>query len=577
MAPTGGGMVPTDAGVLDLAPSQPAVLTGTAAGLEGIVEELAAYHAHFAPCFHYQAQRQWSAVYLRGLLVADVPRKNIEAVALRLLGAGEAADRQVRALQHFVSEGAWDDAAVLPAHWRLVDQTLGEDEGVLTVDGSDMPKQGTHSAGVARQWCGALGKKANCQAGVFVGYASRRGYTLLDRRLYLPEQWFSPAYQGRREAAAIPPETAFATKPTLAAELVEGIVASGAVRARWLTCDEGFGDDPAFRDRIDATGLWYLAEVSRTTHVWPLAEPDGRTARAAPGKWVPPPTGRRGPAPTRERLRPDSPPAQTVEGWAAAVPAGAWQRYRILEGSKGPLLADFAAVRVVAVRDRLPGPRVWLVIRRSVPAPGEAPVYKYYLSNAPDDLPLIALGWASGMRWPIERCFTEGKDELGLDHYECRFWRGWHHHMTLVILAHHFLVRLQARLNQREGGPPATQFPGPGARNGWPGHHAAPPAPAGLPGPAPTPAGAPESDAGAAAPAGGAAAAGARPRRRARADHLAAAAQGGGLPLPSAAAPPAGAPGDPTGHAGHHPTRHPRSTSAQPQPPGDQTGLPTGR
>ena len=163
-----------------------------------------------------------------------------------------------------------------------------------------------------------------------------------------------------------------------------------------------------------------------------------------------------GPAPTRERLHPQSPSSQVLAAYAAAVPVTAWGRYRVLEGVKGPLLADFAAVRVVAVRDRLPGPTVWLLIRRTIPAPGEEPIYKFYLSNAAADLPLLALVWASGMRWPIERCFTEGKDELGLDHYECRFWRGWHHHMTLVILAHHFLVRLHGRLNQREGGLPAA-------------------------------------------------------------------------------------------------------------------------
>ncbi len=259
-------MVPTEEAVVDLVPSQPAVLTVTPSSLDGIVEELAAYHASFARCFPYQAQRQWSAVYLRGLLVADVPRKNIEAVALRLLGAGAAADRQVRALQHFVSEGAWDDAAVLRTHWGLVAQSLGAEDGVLIVDGSDMPKQGTHSAGVARQWCGALGKRANCQAGVFVGYASRRGYTLLDRRLYLPELWFSPAYQARWQAAAIPPATAFATKPALAATMVEAIVASGQLRARWLTCDEGFGNDPVFLDRIDASGAGASRGLAALSH-----------------------------------------------------------------------------------------------------------------------------------------------------------------------------------------------------------------------------------------------------------------------------------------------------------------------
>src|ERR1019366_10243534 len=124
-------MVPTESGVVDLVLSQPAVLTVTPASLEGIVEELAAYHASFAPCFPHPTQQRWSEVYLRGLLVADVPRKNVEAVALRLLGAGEGAERQVRALQHFLSEGVWDDAAVLRRHWGLVDQSLGEEDGVL--------------------------------------------------------------------------------------------------------------------------------------------------------------------------------------------------------------------------------------------------------------------------------------------------------------------------------------------------------------------------------------------------------------------------------------------------------------
>ena len=494
-------MVAGGAAVVDLVQRQPPVLTVTPASVAGIAEELAAYHAAFAPYFAYRTQQRWSELYLRGLLVADVPRKNVEAVALRLLGAGETADREVRALQHFVSEGAWDDAAVLRQHWGLVDQSLGEEEGVLTVDGSDLPKQGTHSAGVARQYCGVLGKRANCQAGVFVGYASRQGYTLLDRRLYLPALWFSPAYQARWQAAAIPPATAFATKPALAASMVEAIVASKQLRARWLTCDEGYGDDPAFLDRVDACGLWYLAEVARSTHVWPLVEPDGQTARPAPTVWVPPPTSTRGPAPTRERLQPESPESQTVAAYAAQVPATVWQRYRILEGAKGPLLADFVALRVVAVRDRLPGPTGWLLIRRSVPEPGEEPVYKFYLANAGADLPLLALVWASGMRWPIERCFTEGKDELGLDHYECRFWRGWHHHMTLVILAHHFLVQLQGRLNQREGGPPTAQLaPGGTAAHG-PGHHVPPPRPGRLAGPGPAPTGPPESHADSAPPA----------------------------------------------------------------------------
>jgi len=280
--------------------------------------------------------------------------------------------------------------------------------------------------------------------------------------------------------------------------MVEGIVASGLLRARWLTCDEGYGDDPAFLDRVAACGLWYLAEVSRSTHVWPLTTPTGQPA-AVPQVGVPPQTtSRRGPAPRRVRLQPESPSKQAVQAWAAAVPAAAWQRFRVLEGAKGPLLADFAAVRVVAVRDRLPGPTVWLVIRRTIPAAGEAPICKYYLSNAP----------------------------VGLDHYECRFWRGWHHHLTLVILAHHFLVQLQRQLHQREGGlrPPDGTAAG---------SHPAAARPGGLAGPPAAGARLTQPDAGALAPARQPAAAHARSPRRGLPDRLPAAAQTVSPPLPS--------------------------------------------
>jgi len=156
---------------------------------------------------------------LRGLLLAAVPRTNVEALAVRLLGAGPAAARTVRALQQFISDGAWDDTAILAAHQRLVEETLGEDDGVLIIVGSAVPKHGSHSGGVARQWCGASGKTDNCQAGVYLGYASRRGYTRLDRRLYLPATWFAADQQDRWQACAIPAAVRFHTKPELAAEL----------------------------------------------------------------------------------------------------------------------------------------------------------------------------------------------------------------------------------------------------------------------------------------------------------------------------------------------------------------------
>jgi SRSO17 transposase len=515
---------------VDLTAALPAARTLTAADRGGLVEELAAYHAHFAPLFRRPEQRAWAAVYLRGLLTADVPRKNVEALALRLLGAGPDADRTVRALQQFVGAGGWDDAGILAAHRRLVDETLGEDDGVLIIDGHETPKQGSHSVGVARQWCGHGGKRDNCQAGVFLGYASWQGYTLLDRRLYLPAAWFTEDYAERRWACRIPRGAAFQTKHALAGDLVEAAVAAGTLRARWVVGDEGYGDSPALLDRWAATGLHYLAEVARDTQVWCLAAPAGQTPPARPARWVPSRAASgRGRVPTKERLHPASPAPQRVDAWAAAVPTARWQGYRLLEGSKGPLVAAFVAVRVVMVRDRLPGPEGWLLVRRTLPADGEDIEYKYYLSNAPADTPPAQLVRVSGLRWPIEACFAEGRQELGLDHYETRSWRGWHHHLTLVILAHHFLVRLQRRLDPRAGGPPARPGAGATHRDG------------GAPGPAPTArAGGAERDRGPRAAAGAAPTARLRPGGGTRLAGLPAAPQARRLPRPppTALAPP---------------------------------------
>jgi SRSO17 transposase len=459
--------IPDGVPVADLSLTGPAIVALRPEDLADVGEELAAYHAHFAPLFARREQRAWAGVYLRGLLLADVRRKNVEAMALRLLGAGPGAARQVRALQQFIGEGGWDDDALLAAHQRLVAASVGEPDGVLILDGSDVPKRGDHSAGAAAQWCGATGKTDTCQAGVFLGYASRKGYTLLDRRLFLPEAWFEADHAARWRACGIPADTRFQTKAELGAELVEQVQARGELPASWLVCDAWFGRNQALLDRMDAAGLWYLAEVPRTTQVWPLREPtDGRRVRTRPRAGLPPPAasgrGRKG---THDRLHPDSPPAVPLEVLAEQLARRRWQRYRLLEGRKGPIVAECVAVRALAsrrgYREGVPGPEVWVLIRRPLPVPAQtkAPELKYYLSNAAADTPLAELLRMCGMRWPIECCFEEGKGELGMDQLELRFWRGWYHHMTLVILAHHFLVRLHQRLMACSGPPPAAAAP----------------------------------------------------------------------------------------------------------------------
>lgn len=412
---------------------QPPEITLASQDVAGLAEELVAYHAYFTPLFRRAEQRHWALAYLHGQLL-DLERKSIEPMALAL------ADGNVQAMQQFISQGAWDDEAVLERHQQLVADTLGDpDTGVLILDGCDFPKQGTHSVGVARQWCGALGKVANCQASVVACYASASGYTLVDRRLYLPEAWFAPEYADRRQKCGVPSEVAFQTRPGLAGEIFATLVQRGVLPFHWVICDEQFGNHPALLDQIAAADRFYLAEVPPATRVW----------RSRPPTFVPPTTGKRGRPFQRERLRPEAPPPRRVDEIAAQLPQDAWQRYQIKEGAKGPMVAEFAFLRVVLLRGGLPSSEGWLVVRRSLDEP---PELKLYLSNAPATTPRTTLVTKSGMRWPVESAIEESKGECGMDHYEVRGWVGWHHHMTMTLLAQHFLVRQRGRLGEKSGG-----------------------------------------------------------------------------------------------------------------------------
>jgi SRSO17 transposase len=398
--------------------------------IDDLVDELRAYHAIYSPLFQRREQREWAADYLHGLLL-DIPRKSIEPLVLALRGDDANA---IRGMQQFVGAGAWSDQPILEHHWGEVDQTLGDEDGVLILDGSDFLKQGRESVGVKRQYCGEVGKRANCQAGVFLGYASSAGYTLLDRRLYLPQEWVEDDSDAdRRRTCGVPHAITFKTKPELGWDMIRAVVDHQVLRCRWVTCDAACGRDSALLDQVASSALWYFAEVPQDTRVWRL-----RPETAVP-QW-----SGRGRKPTRARLCPGQAEAEEVNAVAVGLPSAQWSRQLIKEGSKGPLVADFAVSRVVAVRAGLPGPEVWLVLRRNL-ATGEL---KTYVCNAPVATSLQTLARLSGMRWPIETCFEEGKQYLGLGHYEVRSWRGWHHHMTLCLLAHFFLVRQQQRLKK---------------------------------------------------------------------------------------------------------------------------------
>jgi SRSO17 transposase len=383
----------------------------------------------FGPLLEDESRVARAQAYLRGLLLDADDNKNAETIALNAYGGDTA---QVRMTQHFLGQSPWP---YLPLRAELVcwvDEEFGDADGVLIVDESGVAKCGDKSVGVARQYCGASGKIDNCQVGVFLAYASRHGHTLLDTRLYLPkEEWADDA--ARRQAAGVPPEVVFRTKPELAAELVLG--SGQAIRHSWVTFDEGYGKDPGFLSRLEEAGERYIGEVPKSVRVWrerPVVEEPGRVRSGRPRH--------------KPRVRADQPAPQTVEQVAAVLPARAWRRLAFREGTKGTQDAEFVRLRVVVERDDLPGPELWLLVERSLDQ--EAKV-KYYLSNAAPDVPLLSLAQVGHTRWPVEDCFLQGKQEVGLDAYEVRGWLGWHHHLTLVMMALWFLKLETRRLGEK--------------------------------------------------------------------------------------------------------------------------------
>ena len=309
------------------APCAPPTCNLAPRDVEAFVEALAAYHAAFAEAFRRPEQLRWSAVYLQGLLGPE-SRKTTERIALTQ-------GVSVRDLQHFLGQSAWAIAPVIDQHQRLVAQTLSAPAGVVLVDESGVVKQGTDSVGVAPQYCGAVGKVANCQIGVYLGYTSPKGYTLLDARLYLPESWCAAEAAARRAQCGIPEEVRFQTKPELALTLLQALVRRGHVPFQWVAADALYGDTPAFLDGIAALGKWYFVEVACSTRVW----------WRQPEVYVPSRTGR-GRRPTKPRLRYPYQRSRRVDAILRRIPRRMWRRSVIKEGSKGPIICEFACIQV---------------------------------------------------------------------------------------------------------------------------------------------------------------------------------------------------------------------------------------
>jgi SRSO17 transposase len=375
----------------------------------GCRRRLHAFLQRYLPRFYRVEHHELAEVVLQGQL-SDLQRKTAEPIAHQ-------AGRPRKPVQHFVGAGRWDDEAVMAELRRHVAAEEADPDGVLVLDPSGFPKSGSDSCGVARQWCGRLGKVENCQVGVFLTYVTAQGYAPLDRQLYLPREW--AADRRRRRAAHVPEGVAFQETWRIGLELLDR--SGGDVPFGWVAGDDEFGRSSAFRAALRGRGLRYVLDVPCNTQVRDLGE------APAPGRRVP--------------------PWRRVDEWARAQPPSRWRRLVLAGGSKGPRAVRALEAWVQARdEDGCVGPRERLVVLRGA---GSEPRVWYALSNARREVPLARVAEAQGRRHGVEEVLQAGKGEVGLGQYEVRSWVGWHHHMTLSLLALWFLILEQRRLGKK--------------------------------------------------------------------------------------------------------------------------------
>lgn len=359
-------------------------------------------------------------LFVQGLL-SDVDHKNAESIAYRF---GQ--DRMP--LQWFLGVSPWDHAPLRDELVRQVGETLGEAEGVLVFDPSAFPKSGQSSVGVARQWCGRLGKVDNCQVAVYMGYVSRHEHTLVDTRLFLPKEWACDPE--RRLKAGVPPDVRFRTRHQLCLEMLQQHGAQ--LPHTWITGDDEMGRPSWFRQRLDALGERYLLAVPSNTHIRDL-------------HIDPPLYSGRGRHPKR--------PWTGVEAWATGRDEADWTQVDVRDGSKGPLTVELVQRRVVArTEKRQEGPEEVLVVLRYKDRDQHVLKTDYYLSNARLDTPAAQFARAAKAEQRIEECLQRAKSQAGLADYEVRNWKGWHHHQILSLLATWFLVREARRGGKMDPG-----------------------------------------------------------------------------------------------------------------------------
>lgn len=394
--------------------------------------ELNAFHAEFADCFQRSEPRKNFFQYMAGQL-SEIERKSIEPIALNIENG------KVRAIQRTISETKWDDEKILAKYRKLVANDMGHPEGILIFDETGFVKKGEHSIGVSRQYSGTTGKVDNCQVGVFAGYASPSGYALIDKRLFIPEKWFGDDFAQKRKKCRLPDDITFKTKPQLAAEMFTELSARKDLAFKYVAADCLYGNSPDFIETIDRTiGKTYFVSIPSDTRCW-LKEPvtleksynyKGRIRKKRVLK------------DTRQK------PISVLQ-LAKGLNDYFWYRRKVSEGAKGPVEYEFSRKEVLMSKDGLPGKPVWLIMKRTL---SNHPEYSFYFSNAMGSTRLKKFVWLSGVRYAIEQCFEEVKSELGMDHYEVRKFRGWHHHILTCMLGHFFLWHIKIRLGKKSAG-----------------------------------------------------------------------------------------------------------------------------
>ena len=373
----------------------------------GALERLVKFVDPFVGLLRQPAQRQHTADYMSGL-ISDLERKNVESIAY-----GHDQDR--RNLQHFIGCAEWDHQPLMTELARQVGQELGEEDGVIVFDPSGFPKQGKKSVGVARQWCGRLGKVDNCQVAVYMAYVSRMDHALTNTRLYLPEEWAKD--RARRKAAGVPKNVRFQTRHEQALEMLDE--QGHLLPHAWIAGDDEMGKSAGFRTDLNDRGEQYMLAVPCDTLVRDL---DAKAPEY------------------QGRGRVPKTPFQRVDQWREALAEDAWTRIKVRDGEKGPLEVEVATCRVqTKISRRVMKYEETLVIIRSLDEEG-ATKYDFYLSNAPRNTLVKEFARVALAAHRVEESIKRSKSQAGLSHYEVRNWRGWHHHQVLSLIATWFLV-----------------------------------------------------------------------------------------------------------------------------------------